>query len=158
NGGRDDLIQRRFLDAHLKFWSDAANNPASGIYSGRMVDTTNLYLWTWDARPFPFFPSRSDAWGDTDNYRLGHWLNGRLGSVLLSDLVAKLCVRAGFTSDDVSNLSGLVTGYIVGETMSPRDAIEPLALAYHFDAVESEGVIRFLTRGRVPVGNFSEDE
>ena len=35
NGERDDLIQRRFLEAHLKFWSDAANNPASGVYSAR---------------------------------------------------------------------------------------------------------------------------
>src|ERR1700760_1793824 len=100
NGDRDDLIQRRFLEAHLKFWRDDANNPASGVYSGRMVDETNLYLWTWDARPFPFFPSRSDVWGDTENYRLGHCLNGRLGSVLLSDLVAALCDRAGFASYD----------------------------------------------------------
>jgi hypothetical protein len=158
NGDRDDLIQRRFLEAHLKFWPDAANNPSSGVYAGRMVDANNIYLWTWDARPFPFFPSRSDAWGDTENYRLGHWLNGRLGSVLLSDLVAALCERAGFESYDVSNLSGLVTGYIVAETISPRDAIEPLALAYHFDAVESGGVIRFVARGRVPRRDFTEDD
>ena len=121
NGERDDLIQRRFLEAHLKYWSDAANNPASTVYSGRMVDAANIYAWTWDARPFPFFPSRSDVWGDTANYRLGHWLNGRLGSVLLADLVADICMRAGFAQFDVANLSGLVTGYLIAETMSPRD-------------------------------------
>ena len=158
NGGRDDLIQRRFFEAHLKFWSDAANNPASDVYSGRMVDEDNIYAWSWDARPFPFFPSRADVWGDTANYRLGHWLNGRLGSVLLSDLVGDICARAGFTELDVAGLSGLVTGYLIPETMSPRDAIEPLGLAFHFDAVESEGLVRFVGRGRVPARDFSEDD
>jgi hypothetical protein len=158
NGGRDDLMQRRFLEAHLKFWSDNANNPVSGVYSGRMVDVTNICAWNWDARPFPFFPSRADVWGDTANYRLGHWLNGRLGSVLLSDLVADVAARAGFAQIDVSGLSGLVTGYLIAETMSPRDALEPLGLAYHFDAVESEGLIRFCQRGRIPVRAFAEDD
>jgi hypothetical protein len=158
NVERDDLIQRRFLEAHLNYWPDAANNPASSVYSGNMVDVANIYAWTWDARPFPFFPSRSDVWGDTANYRLGHWLNGRLGSVLLADLVADICTRAGFSDFDVDDLSGLVTGYIIGETMSPRDRIEPLGLTYHFDAVESEGIIRFLTRGRVPVCDLTEDD
>ena len=158
SGTRDDLVQRRFLEAHLKYWADAAKNPSSGVYSGRMVDTANIYLWTWDARPFPFFPSRGDVWGDAGNYRLGHWLNGRLGSVLLSDLVAALCERAGFFAYDVSNLSGLVTGFIVADTVSPRSSLETLMAAYHFDAVESEGAIRFLARGRTPVCNLNEGE
>jgi hypothetical protein len=85
NGGRDDLIQRRFLETHLKFWSDPANNPASSIYSGAMLDTANIYLWCWDARPFPFFPAFANIWGDAANYNLGHWLNGRLGAVMLPE-------------------------------------------------------------------------
>jgi len=148
NGERDDLVQRRFLEAHLNFWAAPANNPSSSVYSGRMIDTSNLYLWTWDARPYPFFPSRSDVWGDAENYRLGHWLNGRLGAVQLSDLVSDICADAGFTDCDVSNLDGLVTGYAITDTMSPRDALAPLGLAYGFDAVESEGKIKFIARGR----------
>ena len=158
NGERDDLIQRRVLEAHFAYWADAVNNPASTVYTGRMVDTANIYAWSWDARPFPFFPSRSDVWGDTANYRLGHWLNGRLGSVLLADLTAEICTRAGFADFDASDLSGLVTGYAITDTMSPRDALEPLALAYHFDAVESEGLIRFVTRGRTPSRALDEDD
>jgi hypothetical protein len=158
NGQRDDLIQRRFLEAHLNFWSDDANNPASGVYSGRMVDMSNIYLWCWDARPFPFFPSRSDVWGDTANYMLGHWLNGRLGAVLLSDLVTSLCADAQFAACDVSDLDGLVTGYAVTDTMSPRDAIAPLSVAYQFDAVEREGEIVFVARGRPTATPFSETD
>ncbi|HEV2561915.1 MAG TPA: glycoside hydrolase/phage tail family protein [Rhizomicrobium sp.] len=158
NGERDDLIQRRFLETHLKFWSDSANNPASGVYTGRMVDATRIFAWCWDARPFPFFPARTDVWGDAENYRLGHWLNGRLGAVQLADLVGKLCEDASFTDYDVSNLSGLVTGFAVTDTMSPRDAIAPLGVAFHFDSVESEGEIKFLMRGRPTTTALGEND
>lgn len=148
NGARDDLAQRAFLEAHLNYWIVAANNPTSGVYSGSMVDTTTIAAWCWDARPFPFFPQRSDLWGDAPNYDLGHWLNGRLGAVLLSDLVAEICSGAGFAAYDVSNLSGLVTGYARTGTMSPRDELNPLMSAFFFDGVESQGVIKFLMRGQ----------
>jgi len=158
SGERDDLIQRRFLEAHLNFWNDDTNNPASGVYSGRMVDAANIHLWCWDARPFPFFPSRSDVWGDAANYTLGHWLNGRLGAVLLPDVVTALCADANFSDCDVSNLDGLVTGYAVTDTMSPRDAIAPLSVAYQFDAVEREGEIAFVARGRPTATALSETD
>jgi hypothetical protein len=145
NGERDDLIQRRFLEAHFAFWSDPANNPTSPHYAGRMVDVANIRVWCWDARPYPFFPARADVWGDAANWRLGHWLNGRLGTVQLPALVEAI---AGDDAVDTTRLSGLVTGYAVTATMSARDALEPLGVAYHFDAAESEGVIRFVMRGQ----------
>jgi len=148
NGGRDDIIQRRFLEAHLKFWSDPANNPTSSVYSGAMLDTANLYLWCWDARPFPFFPAFANVWGDARDYNLGHWLNGRLGAVMLPDLVTDVCADANFSEIDVSNIDGVVTGFAVTDTMSVRDVLQPLSIAYFFDAVESEGEIQFLARGR----------
>ncbi|MFL6689724.1 MAG: glycoside hydrolase/phage tail family protein [Alphaproteobacteria bacterium] len=158
NGGRDDLIQRRFLEAQLKFWSDPANNPTSTIYSGTMLDTGNVYLWCWDARPFPFFPAFANVWGDAANYNLGHWLNGRLGAVMLPDLVTDLCAEANFSDIDVSNIDGVVTGYAVTDTMSVRDALQPLSVAYFFDAVESEGEIEFVARGRPnPLALYESD-
>ena len=50
-GTRDDLIQRRALEAVLAYWAPSvANNPVSGGYSGRMIEAFGI--WTWDARPF----------------------------------------------------------------------------------------------------------
>jgi hypothetical protein len=143
-GTRDDLIQRRVLEAHLNFWADPSNNPS-------MVE--RIHVWSWDARPFPFFPAYSNVWGDAADYTLGHWLNGRLGAVLLPDLVAEL---SGDVAADVSNLTGLVTGYAVTDTMSPRDALSPLSVAFQFDAVESEGEIKFVSRGRPTAPALSE--
>ncbi|HEX3674042.1 MAG TPA: glycoside hydrolase/phage tail family protein [Rhizomicrobium sp.] len=156
DGERDDLIQRRFLEAHLNFWTVSANNPVSGVYSGRMVDAANIHVWSWDARPFPFFPAYANIWGDAADYALGHWLNGRLGAVMLPDLVEQLC--EGAVETDVTDISGIVTGYAVTDTMSPRDAISPLAVAFQFDAVETGGAIRFVARGRPTPTSLGEGD
>src|SRR5581483_8204189 len=77
-GTRDDLIQRRGIEALLKYWSaGAGNNPVSSVYGGRMIGT--IAVWTWDARPYPAWPARTDAWGDGALWPLGHWLTGKIG-------------------------------------------------------------------------------
>lgn len=157
-GTRDDLIQRRALEAVLAHWKNMANNPASTVYSGRMIDPARMHVWCWDARSFPDFPARATVWTDAPNWRLGHWLNGRVGLVPLADLVADLCAYGGFTDIDVSGLFGLVTGFLIDRTMSLRDALEPLMLAYQFDAVESEGLIKFVHRSGAPALSLSEND
>jgi hypothetical protein len=53
----------------------------------------------------------------------------------------------------------LVHGYVIDRMMSPRDAIEPLELAYFFDSIESEGQIVFRHRGvDPPVLSLAEDD
>ena len=158
NGARDDLIQRRVLETHFAFWNDPANNPASTHYAGRMVDTDHIYVWCWDARPYPYFPALSTVWGDAANWRLGHWLNGRLSAVALGGVVSDVCAASNFTALDAGDLDGLVTGFAVTDTMSARDALAPLSTAFHFDAVESEGAIRFVARGRASADALGEDD
>ena len=80
-GGRDDAIQRAYLEATYLWWADPANNPTSTITGARMVHLPECAAWTWDARPYPFFPGLSEVWTDGPNWQLGHWLTGRLGSV-----------------------------------------------------------------------------
>lgn len=156
-GTRDDLIQRRALEAVLAYWAPSgANNPASGVYSGRMIEASGI--WTWDARPYPAWPGRADLWSDGDLYPLGHWLNGKVGLADLAALVAERCRRVGFTAYDVSALVGVVTGYLRDRPMSPRAEIEALASAYAFDAVETDGVIRFVPRGRSSVATLTLPE
>jgi hypothetical protein len=147
NGARDDLIQLRFLQAVLGHWGDAANNPLSASYGGRMVDLANAYVWAWDARPFPAFPNNRDLWGDGDNYARGHWLNGRVGARTLDSVVAEICARSGVTATDVSRLQDVVRGYVVDDVSDARAALQPLMLRYGFDAIERDGLLRFVPRG-----------
>ncbi|UOM36728.1 glycoside hydrolase TIM-barrel-like domain-containing protein [Acuticoccus sp. I52.16.1] len=149
-GWRDDAIQRAYLEATVLYWRDPANNPLSPVYAEPMVDLPECAAWTWDARPYPFFPELTDVWTDGANWRLGHWLTGRLGSVSLAALARHLCLRAGMPEDsiDVSGLWGSLEGYTITALESPRASIAMLARHFGFDAVESEGVVRFLMRGR----------
>lgn len=150
NGARDDLIQMQYLRATYAHWGDAARNPVSPIYGGPMVDMGRAFVWAWDARPYPWFPGRTDLWTDGPNYIRGHWLNGRTGAQLLATVVREICGRAGLHDPDVSELHGLVRGYCVPETGSARQALEPLMLAYGFDVHERDGQLVFRNRdGRV---------
>lgn len=156
-GTRDDLIQRRGVEALVSYWKPAAgNNPISPVYGGRMIGLTAV--WTWDARPYPAWPALTDVWGDAGLWPYGHWLNGKIGLADLAALVAERCTRVGFTDVDVTGLTGIVVGYMRDRPMSPRAEIEMLMQAFAFDAVESEGLIRFVPRGRDPVASIDADD
>ena len=159
-GWRDDAIQRAYLEASYLFWGQPANNPASAVTGQRMVEVAECAAWTWDARPYPFFPALGDVWTDGANWRLGHWLTGRLGAVSLAALVRHLCLRAGLPESriDVSGLWGAAEGYAITALESPRASITTLARHFGFDAVESEGVIHFIMRGRAPVATIAHDD
>jgi len=76
-GVRDDLIQRRYIAAHHLWWATPEQNPISDVYGGEMLDQSRIYVYCWDARPYPDFPEREDVWGDGPNWQLGHWVQGR---------------------------------------------------------------------------------
>lgn len=160
SGGRDDLIQRRTLEAYLRYWNaDGELNPVSSLTGKPMIE--EMMLWAWDARPHPAFPARSDVWADGAAWRLGHWLNGRAGLSGLGEVVLALCARASVEDVDVSQLIGAVSGYVVDAPSSVRAALEPLMAAYDFTVVERAGALVFCHRGGeafdVSVGDFAAD-
>ena len=131
-GGRDDLVQRRFLEAHLSHWTPEwdgfsnAANPVSPLYGGRMVPADAIHLWTWDARPFPAFPGRTDVWSDGENWRLGHWLTGRLGTAPADALAAAILEDHGIGEHDLSGLEATLTGWVETGPYSARQSLESL--------------------------------
>ncbi len=153
-GLRDDLIQRRYIQAFHETFDPAhetfvsANNPVSAVYGGRMVDPSRLYVYTWDARPYPAFPYDLESWADGDNWPLGHWLTGRLAGGSLAAVVAAILDVYGFARYSVSGLTGALDGYVIDRVMSARQALQPLELAFAFDSYEQSGTVRFAHRGR----------
>ncbi|MEF3367402.1 glycoside hydrolase/phage tail family protein [Methylocystis sp. 9N] len=163
--GRDDLMQARFIEAMIAHFDPttqggAARNPTSSLYGGPMVDPTRLYVWCWDARPFPAFPTQSDAWSDAANWETGHWLNGRLEGTPLDRLLPALAgaVEAPGLATPRPNVSGFLDGYVLERPLSPREAIDPLAALYGFDAVVHGGALRFVERRGQPRGEVTEDD
>ena len=140
SGGRDDLIQRRYLEAMYEFWSDPAHNPFSDLYQDRMLDVSSMTPWAWDARPFPWFPLQLDTWSDGENWHRGHWLTGRLGSCSLQDLVLQILDDYGYENIEVK-LNGLLDGYIIPNQGSARSALEPLLALHNIQVTETNGKI-----------------
>jgi hypothetical protein len=150
NGRRDDLIQAQYLRAIMSYWDDPAVNPVSDVYGGPMLDMGYAHVWAWDARPWPAFPNEARLWSDGGNWRLGHWITGRIEAAPLDQVVAELCEAAGVTAYDVSALYGLVRGHISGETESARARLQALMLSHGFQAVERGGALAFLPLPKIP--------
>ena len=156
-GERDDLMQRRYLQAIIEaFDADhsgavADANPISDVYGGRMLDLEHVHVYAWDARPYPAFPANDRIWSDSVNWPLGHWLNGRVAGQPLGAVIAALLDGYAFPNYDITALDGLVQGLVIDRPMSAREALQPLELAHFLDAVESGGRIRFQHRGVDPV-------
>lgn len=140
--GRADDAQRRFLAAHMEHWNpdapgfDEAANPMSPVYGGRMLDVSRIYLWAWDARPFPAFPLRGDLWSDGDSWDRGHWLNGRLANPDLGSLINAILIDHGHPPADVDGADGTVHGYALEDPTSARAALEPLLDLYGIAVIE----------------------
>jgi hypothetical protein len=157
NGARDDFIQYRYLQATFAHWGDPANNPVSDVYAGRMVDLSHAYVWAWDSRPWPDFPSRMETWIDGDNYHLGHWLNGRTSLAALDAVVAEICARSELPDVALGALHGGVTGYTIGAVESGRQSLQPLMLACGFDGHTADGNLAFANRGGRIVAEVAPD-
>ena len=155
-GQRDDFMQRQYLRAMHEYWqASGSHNPVSSVYGGPMVDGDRIFIWTWDARPWPQFPGRPDIWTDTPNWRLGHWLNGRLIGASVNDLIAAIMADWGLTHLlAMETIPGQVAGYVIDRPMSARAALEQLAEVFAFDARESADKVAFHVRNRLPVASI----
>lgn len=118
------------------------------------------FLWTWDARPFPYFPDLLSVWADGPVWVTGHWVTGKLGLSALAAIIRNLCHRAGLMDEmiDVSRLLDRVDGYVVTRPSTVRSLIEELMSGFFFDAVESEGVLKFTTRGGEVVATIDAND
>lgn len=74
----------------------------------------------------------------------------------LSTIVSDLCAEAGLTDVDVSDLAGVeLRGFVRGQVMTARSAIESLRAVGLFDCVESNFTLKFPARGKASVRTFS---
>lgn len=151
-GFRDDLMQLRGVQAIIRRFDPAFGaaegwNPVSPLYGGRMVDPSRIYVWAWDARPFPAFPAMSGVWGDAANWGCGHWLTGRLEGVELAALLRQVLADHGVGGPDAPvgdiDVDGYLDGYVVDRPMSAREALQPLCDLHGCQAAVSGGAVRF---------------
>lgn len=163
SGGRDDAVQRRYLEAIAagfdpEFGSDAAVNPPHPGEGWRMVAADGIHAWTWDARPFPAFPQREDAWSDGPNWQRGHWLNGRLGGTSLAGLVRALFADWGLADPEIAGLDTVVDGIAIEAPATLRSVLAPLGEAFGFVGIDAGTHVRFADRGGRLAATVAEAE
>jgi len=85
-----------------------------------------------------------------------------VGPVPLSDIVEKICARAGVRVSlqvDVSDLESIsVIGFQVSRPMPARAAVDSLRPVGYFDCIESVTQLKFPTRGKSPVATLVVDD
>lgn len=146
NGEVSFLSQKIAIEGTLKKWQ-----------SSEMVE--KMFLWAWDARPFPYFPNLCDVWTDCHNWQTGHWIQGKLSQLNISDVLLDLLQKTGLKSNqfDTGGVKGLLSGYVINDQQPVRSIIKMLQSCYFFDVVEQGSKLKFVQKGRgvttvMPIG------
>ncbi|WP_353272569.1 glycoside hydrolase TIM-barrel-like domain-containing protein [Wolbachia endosymbiont (group A) of Urophora cardui] len=121
NGEVSFLSQKIAIEGTLKKWQ-----------SSEMVE--KMFLWAWDARPFPYFPNLCDVWTDCHNWQTGHWIQGKLSQLNISDVLLDLLQKTGLKSNqfDTGGVKGLLSGYVINDQQPVRSIIKMLQSCYFF--------------------------
>jgi hypothetical protein len=143
--------QARFTDGKIRLVSGTSVITRSaddgGLISSQSGFTGTSGIVRFDARTGALYTP-------TGGSGIEQWLPGRSSddSALLGDVVTSLCERVGLSAADldVSELTDEVHGFGIARQISARGALEMLAAAYTFDAVESDHQLKFKKRGRSP--------
>ncbi|QIV65749.1 putative tail protein [Mesorhizobium phage Cp1R7A-A1] len=97
----------------------------------------------------------------------GNWIITYLdrkvqGKVLVSDICRDVALRSRIPANKIDT-SGLtvdeeVTGYMVENPTAGRDVLEELSDVFQFDVVESDNVLKFISRGKEPVKIITQED
>ena len=159
-GTRDDAAQRAMLTASLAYWQERGGeeNPLSALYGSSMVDPDHIYLWAWDARPFPAFPMSAQTWTDSENWQTGHWLNGRLGGAPLEDVLRTLLGDFGVSEARITGTLPVVDGFVLDRRMSARAALQDLCGAFGVSFMSNADQLTFQASTKRPQAILGETD
>jgi hypothetical protein len=131
----DFFAQRAAIHATLKKWQNS-----------EMV--AQKFLWTWDARPYPYWPGLKNVWSDYKNWEKGHWVQGKLGISVLAAVIHELCEKADIAREKINafGLKDYLEGMCINSQTSVKRVIDILRKAYDFDVVEAEMKLNFIKR------------
>ena len=135
NGGIDFSIQRRAIRAFLEYWHTQE-------YIGQM------FLWTWDARPYPAWP-HMNIWRDGYLWEKGHWVNNKFGSSSVASIILEISKKCGIDTNrvEVSSVDQPVEGFLLSNRITAIDAINTLRASYFFDInANDRDIIAFVSR------------
>ena len=120
-----------------------------------------LFLYTWDARPYPYFPNLKDVWSDYGAWKYGHFLNGKSGQTTLANIINYLCKKLGLKEDefDTTQLHNeIFQGYLIDDKKSVISHLKILANAFNFDTYVDDGKLCFKSLSNANTHQISPDD
>ena len=136
NGAIDFSIQRKAIRAFIEYWQ-----------TQEYID--QMFLWTWDARPYPAWP-HTTIWRDGYLWEKGHWVNNKFGASSLALILLEISSRCGIDINniEVSTVDEPVEGLVFNNQITAINAINILRTSYFFDICASnKEIISFYKRG-----------
>jgi hypothetical protein len=121
SGKADFTLQRQAIKAFIDYW-------------GQQEFIGQMFLWTWDARPYPAWPC-GKFWHDEYLWEKGHWVNYKFGISELGAIIQEISAKCGIEPQaiDTSSLCSAVSGFTLKSQVRAIDAIHMLRAAYFFD-------------------------
>lgn len=137
-GKVDFVAQRQALSATEKVWRNS-----------EIVE--QLFIWTWDARPFPYWPDLLHIWRDGNCWMRGHWVNGKLGLTKLEAVIQDLAARVGIDAKQIraEELYDYVDGMVLFNQEPVNEIINILKTSYFFETHEDNNFIYFKKKYKV---------
>ncbi|KJV68657.1 glycoside hydrolase/phage tail family protein [Candidatus Neoehrlichia procyonis] len=104
--------------------------------SSEMIE--KMFLWGWDARPYPSFPNMQDNWHDTKNWETGYWIEGKITLITLADIIQDILYKVNLSNDSftITNLHNTVEGYTIASYQSVQSILKDLQDIYRFNIIE----------------------
>lgn len=85
--------------------------------------------------------------------------SGAGSGVSVGAITQAICKRSGLTAVDVTDINAItVDGYAISSVCSGSSIISPLRSIAFFDAIETDGLLKFATRGKPIVATFTTDD
>jgi len=143
SGETDFALQHRCIRAFIEYWQ-----------MHEFIE--NMFLWCWDARPYPAWP-HTGIWRDSRLWEKGHWINNKFGTNTLAAIIQELSEKCGIDTKHVSveSLDISVEGIAFDRHMSVLDAMNTLRIGYFFDIEASWGnIIQFIKRSSTNLQNI----
>ncbi len=138
----------RFSRGRVDFMAQRAAITATEAEWAGSAMVANKFLWTWDARPYPYWPDLLSVWADGANWVTGHWVQGKLGASHVAGAVEELMLRAGIGDAQLNTVGvqAILDGFVLHERVTARAALEQLMQAYFFTVKESGAQLVLLPR------------
>lgn len=133
-GEVDFEIQTKSISAFLHYWENSD-----------MVDKS--FLWAWDVRPQPAWPHMK-IWRDSNLWQKGHYVNDKLSSCNLSDILSELALRSSFKASEIraEKISEDIEGLVLDKDTSSLDTILMLKILFRFHVIiNPNGSIEFFS-------------